>query len=381
MQPPQVPLKILAIGEAWGKNEEDYKHPLVGGSGVEFARDLAKVGLAPAITVRDPTPNQMISHWRRVKSECGIELTNVFNLRPPGNRVEEFFGPASFRDDSFMPPLKKGKYLLPQYRKDITDLWELVVSKKPNLCLCMGNTPTWALTKSTPIISKQRGYHADSFLGVKILPTWHPAYILREYSDRFDLLSDLTKAKRFCEDPQFIRHPRWFIQNPTLSEILEWLHRPAEVYSVDIESGHALYTNAERKRMTKKMIFLINSQISRVGFARSETDAICIPFVTRSSPNLNYWQSTHDEVRAWKLVQFGLSKPIRKIFQNGMYDINRLLWHGMRPHLKDIRDTMLHWHSLFPERPKNLGYLASILTDFEGWKTIYGSGESLKRDE
>src|SRR5882672_6353671 len=149
---PQIPPKILAIGEAWGRNEEDFKHPLLGGSGVEFARDLHKVGLAPAIGHRDPQPKQMIAHWERVKSECGIELTNVFNLRPAGNRVEEFFGPSAFRDDNFMPPLKKGKYILPQYKKDVTDLWDLVLQKKPNLCLCMGNTPTWALMKITPTI-------------------------------------------------------------------------------------------------------------------------------------------------------------------------------------------------------------------------------------
>ncbi len=54
----------------------------------------------------------------------------------------------------------------------------------------------------------------------------------------------------------------------TLSEIRQWLNRPAAEYAIDIESGYVLFSALELKKMTASMRHALSSQIAMVGFAR-----------------------------------------------------------------------------------------------------------------
>jgi hypothetical protein len=284
---------------------------------------------------------------------------------------------------AFNMPKFPEKYVKPEFRHHITNLFEKLTKENPNICVLLGNPACWAVLHQMKISQIRGTVQKSNHLNLKCLPTYHPSYIMRGgWPERPIVLADLQKAKLESESPEikFLARKAWF--NCTLEEIESWLNLPAESYAVDIESGYALFSRAEINRMTKKMRYLLSSQISMVGFARNEEDALVIEFMTRDKPNLTYWQDKQDEIFAWKLCQSGLSKPISKIFQNGLYDMTRLLYAGQKT-VMPREDTMLQHHSHYPEMKKSLGFMASIYCNESSWKQLYGQelGDSLKRDD
>jgi DNA polymerase I-like protein with 3'-5' exonuclease and polymerase domains len=140
-----------------------------------------------------------------------------------------------------------------------------------------------------------------------------------------------------------------------LDDIREWMTRPATHYAVDIET--------EKKHITM------------VGFARSASDGIVIPFIL---DHKDYWPTALEERQAWLLVKELLERSQVKIFQNGLYDLSYLVPLGIKPK-NCTEDTMLLHHSMFPEMRKGLGFLGSIYTDESSWKLM--RSKSGKREE
>jgi hypothetical protein len=63
-------------------------------------------------------------------------------------------------------------------------------------------------------------------------------------------------------------------------------------------------------------------------------------------------------------------RKCRKIFQNALFDTNRL-WRGYGVTFGgDIEDTMLMHHALQPESQKDLGFLGSVYTNEPAWKLM-----------
>ena len=302
-------MKILLVGEAWGEIEAEHEHAFVGPAGLQLISQLARSGLGPKLDIRHPSAQDQISYWSRARTSHGIDIANVFNHHPPDNRIGHFFSSDGNRDlPSYKPSQKEPVgYVLPEFMPHVIRLWDLVRASRPNLVLALGNIPCWALLHQTKISAIRGAIQRaiPSLRPQKILPTFHPSYILRVKSDEVIALADFQKAKREAEFPEIRRIERWITgprpdQRITLEEIEEWLNRPAEAYSVDIESGYVLYSKAELARMTQRMKFILSSQISMVGFARSSHDALVIPLMDRNTKTLMYF-SQKDEVKAWKL--------------------------------------------------------------------------------
>ncbi len=76
-----MPAPIMIVGEAWGEHEEREGRPFVGPSGSVLNGLLRQVGIS--------------------RDEC--YLTNVFNLRPPGNNILGFCGSKSEAIDLYRP--------------------------------------------------------------------------------------------------------------------------------------------------------------------------------------------------------------------------------------------------------------------------------------
>lgn len=397
-------MKALLVGEAPGSKEQLLGHGFVGTSGQELIRMIGDAGLAPPLKVHcrnchksvvfgrcpscgkyNPASEpEIINHWKSIRSDPGIAITNVFHERPAlnSNNVELFFGTKTEDVDQSLPAYKVGSrnlYLLRKFRHYVDALIEEIRALSPNLIVLLGNTACWAVLGQTKI-SAIRGTVQVSPLG-RCLPTYHPAAVLRgeSWGLRPIIVADLKKAKIESEINYVYRRPRWITVNPTLDEIGNWARKPAPYYVCDIESGWVLYSKVELGRMTKRMRRRLASQISMVGFARGPTDALVIPFMTRETPDLSYW-SLGDELKAWTWVQRVLGASVPKIFQNGMYDINRLIHYGIRPKMCR-EDTMLMQHSWWPELLKSLGFLGSIHSREIAWKLMSENGESIKRDD
>jgi uracil-DNA glycosylase len=376
-------IKALIVAEAYGDREERYQHHLVGPTGRELAVMMKAAGMIPEGPPEHATESQMIEFWRMAKTDFGIVATNVFNLRPPDNNLDAFFTTKTLGLTTY-PPYLRGKYLRPEYAHHVEKLWHLISDLRPNLLICLGNAALWAVLRRTGISNLRGTTSLCPDLQIKTLATFHPASLFKgasSWANRPIIIGDLTKAAREMETPDISRTKRWFLVSPTLAEIARWFEVPATHYAVDIETGRAIYTKLELKTFSPQMHAILNRQISMIGFARNKTNAICIPFMTRHSPDLNYWATEAEEVKALHLIQKALAKPIPKIFQNGIFDIPFLWSYGLRPR-HCTEDSMLLHHSIYAEMPKGLGFLGATYADAPSWKQAYGHGEAnLKKDE
>jgi uracil-DNA glycosylase len=149
--------RVMFIGEAPGRDEDEQGKPFVGRSGQFLDRMLAAIGLSRHST--DPATSAFI--------------TNVIYWRPPGNRK---------------PTDAETLMCLPFVMKTI----ELA---KPEFLVCLGATPTQRLLETTEGILKLRGTWRD-FHGVPLLATLHPAYLLRQPAQKRLAWRDLLSLRR-----------------------------------------------------------------------------------------------------------------------------------------------------------------------------------------
>ena len=351
--------KIIIVGEAWGAKEEMFEHPFVGASGVELARMLSEAGITAELPGH-MSELDMINYW---KSQSDfIKPTNVFNLHPQDNDIELLFTTAKEGTKDWVTQRfgTSAKALKPEHFHHLETLWKFLETEKPNLILALGNTACWALLGESKISALRGTTKLSNKTGFKVLPTYHPAAVLRQWNLRTIVLADFSKAVIEAEYPSIQRIKRWLIVEPSLEDIVEWKSRPADYYAVDIET--------------------FGGQISMIGFARNPHDAIVIPFLEKGKPGWNYWPTHREEITALRLTNDLLNRDTVKIFQNGVYDLSYLLAYGFRPKRCD-HDTMLLHHSLYAEMQKSLGFLGSIYSREINWKSMRTKGDNLKRDE
>lgn len=339
--------KIVIVGEAPGKDEEILGVPFVGSSGQELTRILEDAGID--------------------RKTC--YLTNVIQARPPNNKLAEFCGNKKEVGGKAytLPPLSSGKYLRPEFLPELDRLKSEIESIRPNLIIALGGTASWALL-TQPKITKVRGTIAESTLcpGIKVLPTFHPAAILRQWDNRAIMVADMMKAAFECKFPEIRRPRRVLWLEPTIADIEKFFFDhlvPAEKITLDIE--------------TEK------GQITCISFAPSEDLALSIPIWDKRQPDFSYWPDEESELAAWSWIKKICKLKIEKEGQNGLYDI-QYLWrfYGI-PVMNYTQDTMILHHSLQPEMPKDLGTLGSLYTNEASWKHMRTAKakDQLKRDD
>jgi len=324
-------MPIALVGEAYGEHEERQRMPFVGPAGYELNRMLDEAGIR--------------------RADCLV--TNVFNLRPqPKNDVENLCVPKSM-DQSGLPSLRNGKYLDARYLPELERLRTELREFQPTCIVALGGTASWALLHDSRI-SRIRGTTASSAApaGFKVLPTYHPAAVLRQWDLRPVTVLDLAKARRESEFPEVRRPARVIWTDPTLRDIEAFYHDhilPARSLAFDIETA--------------------GDQITCIGFAPRVDLALVVPFVDHRRGG-SYWGSSVDERLAWGWVAKILDSPLRKITQNGLYDVH-FLWRKYGISVANwTDDTMLLHHALFPESEKGLGFLGSVYTNEPSWKLM-----------
>ncbi|MGH9897765.1 MAG: uracil-DNA glycosylase, partial [Pyrinomonadaceae bacterium] len=65
---------------------------------------------------------------------------------------------------------------------------------RPEVIVVLGNTAVRNLLNTTVGISKLRGNFLD-YHGVKVMPTFHPAYLLRDPSKKREVWEDMKKVR------------------------------------------------------------------------------------------------------------------------------------------------------------------------------------------
>ena len=174
-------------------------------------------------------------------------LTNVCRIRPPGNDIGMFLAMRK-ADISQHHVRVRDKYVLPQIADGLERLKREIELCRPNVIIALGNVPMWALTGNWGIMS-WRGSVLECDLPLaldykpKVLCTYHPAAILRQWSWRQIVVTDLRRAQREAQTPvltraeySFIIRPDYGIAAATLQVLLDKLDKGPLTIATDIET-------------------------------------------------------------------------------------------------------------------------------------------------
>lgn len=362
---------VFLVGEAWGENEKQIERGFCGASGIELLKLLHE---AEAITLTFADRTYISRYYKEYdpwlinaiwELHPEVYRTNVFQQHPPGNKLEHFCGGKKEGITGF-GALMTSKYVRKEFANELERLGDEILVHDPNLIVCLGNSALWALTGRTGI-SKLRGTTITSthtISGYKLLCTYHPAAVLRQYEVRPTTILDLAKITKEKAYPD-VRRPACAIWiEPTLEDIQQFFReyiRPGSLLSVDIETS--------------------GTQITIIGFAPRPDLAIVIPFFDPRAKSRSYWPTAELERQCWETIRAILEdQSIPKVFQNGIFDV-AFIWRAMGVRVMGAtHDSMLCHHALQPESLKGLGYLGSVYTDFGPWKSERQLNDTIKRD-
>ena len=309
---------IMLIAESPGSEEAREGVPLIGPSGKMLNFLLQQAGIS--------------------RHECVI--TNVARVQPPQNNIAHYF-----QDRNMTIPT-------PQMQEWIDLLKTEIVEYNPNIIVALGATAMYVLTGEKGI-TNFRGFIQKCSLApsFKIIATYHPAAILREYRLHFTSIMDLRKALRNSESKQIVPDHRRLHATISFNEFMQYIHEQSQLttddppLAVDIETVQP------------------NSHISIIGIADSPTSAYSFEILRNHKPIL----IRDNELLLWKSLDFLFQKR-RLIFHNGSYDAT-VFMNNNGIHCKNFAiDTLIAAHICFPETPRSLSYLSSILLDVEAWK-------------
>lgn len=310
--------KIFLVGEAPGKDEDILGRPFVGYAG--------------------KTLNWLLSQAGINRPECLIG--NVAKERPPANKISCFF------DDKYCTVPK------PKLTTWIQELKQEIELNKPNIVVALGHTALWALTGEKKI-SSFRGYIIPCTLvpGVKVLPTYHPQAVNYDWKLYYPTILDLRKAKYHSEFAEMPQDKTIIRDDVNIDEFVE--------YCKTLLTSDPCYDKVAFDVETVQP----GCHISMLGFAHSPEFAMSIKLLNGKVP----CRPENEETEIWHWVGRVLSEK-QIIIQNALFDKSiMVLNHGI--HIKNLwMDTLLAAHCVFPELPRDLGFLGSILLDVPPWK-------------
>ena len=146
--------RLMFIGEAPGADEDAQARPFVGRAGQLLTKIIESIG------------------FKREE----VLIGNVNRCRPPGNR----------------PPMPEEAATCKPF------LLREIAAVGPEVIVVLGNTATQNLLGLKQGISRLRGQFQD-YQGVKVMPTFHPAYLLRDPSKKKETWEDLKKVRDYLE--------------------------------------------------------------------------------------------------------------------------------------------------------------------------------------
>jgi DNA polymerase len=147
--------RLMFVGEAPGADEDAQARPFVGRAGQLLTKIIEAIGFK-----RDE-----------------VLIGNINRCRPPGNRA---------------PTAEEAAVCKPYLLREIA-------SVQPDVIVVMGNTAVHNLLDTKEGITKLRGRFHD-YKGVPVMPTFHPAYLLRDPSKKRETWEDLKKVRDFLDE-------------------------------------------------------------------------------------------------------------------------------------------------------------------------------------
>jgi uracil-DNA glycosylase family 4 len=145
---------LMFVGEAPGADEDVQGVPFVGRAGQLLTKIIEAIGM---------------------KRE-DVYIANVIKCRPPQNR-----NPEPDEVDTCEP-----------------FLFQQIDAIKPKVIVALGKFGAQTLLRTLDPISRLRG-RVFEFRGAKLIPTFHPAYLLRNPSSKREVWEDMKLVRRLLE--------------------------------------------------------------------------------------------------------------------------------------------------------------------------------------
>jgi DNA polymerase len=146
--------RLMFVGEAPGEEEDRRGEPFVGRAGQLLTKIIEAIGL---------TREQ-------------VYIANVIKCRPPGNRNPE--GDEVEQCEPF--------------------LFRQIDVIKPRVIVPLGKFAAQSLLKTLDPITKLRGRQFD-YRGTALIPTFHPAFLLRNPSAKREVWEDMKKVRAILQ--------------------------------------------------------------------------------------------------------------------------------------------------------------------------------------
>jgi len=144
--------KLVFVGEGPGAEEDLTGRPFVGRAGQLLDKIIAAIGLARE----------------------DVYIANIVKCRPPGNRTPE-------RDEvETCEPF----------------LFRQLASIKPRVIVALGSPAFQCLLRTREPITRARGEWRE-LNGIKVMPTFHPAFLLRSPDKKREVWEDMKKVRDF----------------------------------------------------------------------------------------------------------------------------------------------------------------------------------------
>jgi len=147
--------KLVFVGEGPGADEDAQGLPFVGAAGQLLTKIIEAIQLT-----RDQ-----------------VYICNVVKCRPPSNRVPEEDEIAA------CSPF----------------LYRQIESIRPQVICCLGAVAAQTVLGTKTAVGKLRGRFHD-FRGIQVMPTWHPAYLLRNPAAKRDVWDDVKKIRALLDE-------------------------------------------------------------------------------------------------------------------------------------------------------------------------------------
>ena len=147
--------RLMFVGEAPGADEDASGRPFVGRAGQLLNKIIEAIGLK-----RDD-----------------VLIGNVNRCRPPGNR---------------QPTTEEARTCKPFLLREIN-------IARPDVIVVLGNTAMKNLLDTKAGITQLRGQFQD-YRGIKVMPTFHPAYLLRDPSKKREVWDDMKKVRDYLNE-------------------------------------------------------------------------------------------------------------------------------------------------------------------------------------
>jgi len=151
---------LVFVGEAPGADEDRVGEPFVGAAGQLLDRMIVAMGL----------------------SRAEVYIANIIKCRPPGNR-----NPEPDEIAACEPFLK-----------------EQLGAIKPRLIVCLGKFAAQTLLQSNAAVSSLRGQW-KTYEGIPLMPTFHPAYLLRTPEAKRVVWDDLKEVMARMDELGLVR--------------------------------------------------------------------------------------------------------------------------------------------------------------------------------